>query len=344
MTDLAPTASAPTNTDIVLTLSQKETIVTVRLITSGLTLIGACFMIFSMLYFRKLKTLSSRLIFQLTISALGEAIFNYVTLVTFGKEDEFSTLCTFQGLALQVFQLSTFLWTTVISFNLYMVVVKHKISMNQYEPWYHAVVWCITAVMSIIPLLAGAYGPAGVWCWIKKTGSGLPLRFLMFYIPLYICIAVMIYLYSSVVRTVNATMEGQTDLEDEDRKRAQRALMRLRAYPIIFMVLYILPTINRVYNWISNDDIFILYLGQVLTAPLLGFVNSLAYGLDEELRRKYRILFFKRGWFRACIGEVSLDDLDARSGSVDEEEEYAVEDPDSSPTSGNNNNNQSVVL
>jgi hypothetical protein len=55
------------------------------------------------------------------------------------------------------------------------------------------------------------------------------------------------------------------------------------------MVLYILPTINRVYNWISNDDIFILYLGQVLTAPLLGFVNSLAYGLDEELRRKYRV-------------------------------------------------------
>lgn len=48
-------------------------------------------MIFSMLYFRKLKTLSSRLIFQLTISALGEAIFNYVTLVTFGKEDEFSS-------------------------------------------------------------------------------------------------------------------------------------------------------------------------------------------------------------------------------------------------------------
>lgn len=98
------------------------------------------------------------------------------------------------------------------------------------------------------------------------------------------------------------------------------------------MVLYICPTINRIYNWISNDDIFFLYLLQVLTAPLLGFVNSLVYGLDEDLRRKYRvrsqfafqpfqsliflsqILFFKRGWFRACLGAVNPEDLDARSG------------------------------
>jgi hypothetical protein len=35
-----------------------------------------------------------------------------------------AALCTFQGLGLQVFQLSTFLWTTVMSFNLYMVVVR----------------------------------------------------------------------------------------------------------------------------------------------------------------------------------------------------------------------------
>lgn len=104
-----------------------------------------------------------------------------------------------------------------------------------------SLVWCTTAVLSIIPLLAGAYGPAGVWCWIKKTGPGLPLRFLMFYIPLYICIAVMLYLYSAVVRTVNATMEGQTDLEEEDRKRAQRALTRLKGTPTDLLTPLFLP-------------------------------------------------------------------------------------------------------
>jgi uncharacterized protein (DUF486 family) len=65
--------------------------VTVRLITSALTLLGASFMIFSMIYFKKLKTLSSRLIFQLTISAWGEALFNYITLFTYGKEVELSS-------------------------------------------------------------------------------------------------------------------------------------------------------------------------------------------------------------------------------------------------------------
>jgi hypothetical protein len=82
--------------------------------------------------------------------------------------------------------------------------------------------------MAIIPLLAGVYGPAGVWCWIIKTGAGLPLRFVTFYVPLYIRIGAMIYLYSTVTRTVNATMDGQTDIEDADRRRAQNALNRLK--------------------------------------------------------------------------------------------------------------------
>jgi hypothetical protein len=90
-----------------------------------------------MVYFKKTKALSSRLILYLTISACGEAVFNLLTIIVYEQEEELSGLCYFQGLGTQLFQLSGFLWTTVISFNLYMVVVRHKSNLTQYEKPYH---------------------------------------------------------------------------------------------------------------------------------------------------------------------------------------------------------------
>jgi len=55
------------------------------------------------------------------------------------------------------------------------------------------------------------------------------------------------------------------------------------------MLLYIFPTINRIQNWITNDEVFFLYVAHVLTAPLLGFVNAIVYGLDEDIRKRYKV-------------------------------------------------------
>jgi len=65
-----------------------STLVALRMVTSFLSLIGCLFAIFSMWYFKKLKALSTRLILMLTISALGESIFNLLTLAVYEREEE----------------------------------------------------------------------------------------------------------------------------------------------------------------------------------------------------------------------------------------------------------------
>lgn len=97
-------------------------------------------------------------------------------------------------------------------------------------------------------------------------------------------------------------------MRDEEKEKTKRQLSRLRWYPIIFVVLYIPATINRFYNWASQDDIFFLYLLQVLTAPAVGFVNSIAYGLDTESRHRIGNFFVRRGMCSYCFGDVLLDE------------------------------------
>jgi len=58
------------------------------MITSGLSLLGCIVALFSMVFFGKLKVLSARLILMLTISALGEAVFNLLTIVVYENEDQ----------------------------------------------------------------------------------------------------------------------------------------------------------------------------------------------------------------------------------------------------------------
>ena len=83
-------------------------------------------------------------------------------------------------------------------------------------------------VLTILPMFTGSYGPAGVWCWIQKTGIANVWRFVTFYVPLYLCIIIMLVMYAIIIRTVRKVMQGQTEVSEEAQRRAQNAMDRLR--------------------------------------------------------------------------------------------------------------------
>lgn len=80
-------------------------------------------------------------------------------------------------------------------------------------------------------------------------------------------------------------------------------MRRLVAYPIVFLILYIVPTVNRIYDLINDDDSFILYFIHGLSATSLGFANCIIYGILTAY-----ILTLWRGVFASigctCCGTV----------------------------------------
>lgn len=207
---------------------------------------------------------------------------------------------------MQFFQVAAFCWSAIISVNLWFVIVKRRLDVDTLHKYYHLVAWSVVALCVIIPNFTKAYGPASVWCWISKQATGgNALRFVTFFVPFYISWLLILVLY---FWTHNVAYKSFQHMRDEEKEKSQRQIARLRAYPIIFVILYIPATVNRIYNWASNDDIFFLFILQVLTAPAVGFVNSIAYGMDTEIRNFVANSFIRRGWCSYCLGDVVLTD------------------------------------
>jgi len=225
---------------------------------------------------------------------------------------------------MQFFQVASFCWSAIIAVNLWLVIVRKRLDVDSLQRYYHIVAWSVVAVCVIIPNFTLAYGPASVWCWISKTArGGNAFRFVSFFVPFYLAWILIVVCYIWIGR-VASTAYGH--MSEEDREKSERQLARLRAYPIIFVVLYIPATINRVYNWASQDDIFVLFLLQALTAPAVGFVNSIAYGLDLETRNRVANSFIRHGWCSYCLGDVLLDDGSSPSNIVAGQTRFEDED------------------
>jgi len=95
-------------------------------------------------------------------------------------------------------------------------------------------------------------------------------------------------MYASVLERLKA----QNKSPDKD---AQVLLAKLKAYPIIFTVVYLFSIINRIYDWASPDDSFPLYVLESLATPLIGFINSVFYLSQPEMRVIWKKQLFKLG-------------------------------------------------
>jgi len=72
----------------------------------------------------------------------------------------------------------------------------------------------------------------------------------------------------------------------DDNKDTNDLVKNSRAYPALFIVLYIFSFIHRIYDAVNTTDSFPLYVMQCLTAPSIGFWIAIVYCLDEDMRER----------------------------------------------------------
>jgi len=270
---------------------QQDVVIGVRLTTSILTLIGSLFIIVSMLVFQRLKHMSARLIFSLTLSALLDSCANLLSFSIYEHEFEQQGECLAQAIIMQFSQISSFAWVTVIAINLYIVTTRSWDTSKQ-EKFLHIGVWLFALICTAVPFAnPGSYGPSGLWCWITK-GSGQVYRWAVFYIPLILMTLIVCVVYILIIRMLlSRTKEASEGAKNKVNKLASRLL----AYPIIFVLCWIWALINRVYDATATYDSFFLYFMHSLSTPSFGLLNAVAYGYDPELRKLWLDCFYRHG-------------------------------------------------
>jgi len=266
---------------------QQLIIIAARATTATLSLLGSVFIIGWMVLSGEIRNMATRLIFFLSLMFVIEAFSNILTIPVWNGLGQNKELCYTQGIMMQFTQIAEFAWITVIAINLYLNV-SFKMQTENFEKIYHICVWIFTCTCTTIPfIIDDAYGFNGLWCWLTDT-QGKIFWWTVFYGPL-ICIwVVVIVLYVLIYRAAQQNAKALN--LGQDQKNYTRAILRhSRAYPVIFIIFYTIPLINRFHDTISPDNnIFALVLLQVLTAPLLGFANAVAFCFSRVDQSAYK--------------------------------------------------------
>jgi len=255
--------------------------------------------------------MASRLILCLTICAFMESIANLFSLGVYGVEEFRTGECYFQGFLLQFSQIGIFSWITVIAVNLWLAVVHSRDTASLEIP-YHIAVWLFAGLMTLIPLIDAAYGPAGVWCWIMRPQQYQGYRWGVFYVPLYIMILAVVVFYALISNAVRSRFD-ESNSSSAQAAGVQKLLVRLRIYPIVFVLCYIFPTINRIYDVAAESDSYFLYMTAAITASIQGFVNAIVYGFDVDMRRLWKNLLYRNGICMKWTQPATQAELDSSS-------------------------------
>ncbi|ELR19162.1 slime mold cyclic amp receptor protein [Acanthamoeba castellanii str. Neff] len=267
---------------------EELTLLLVRVIMSGISLVACLLMLATLCGFRKYQTVAGRLVMVLTSMVGASASVNLLTPLVHLN----AGLCIFQGVAMQFADSASGVWTVIIAVNVFLIVVANYRETDKFEVWYHVVGWPIAVVFTVLPATTTSYGETAIWCWIRSDATlGNVWRFACFYVPLFVCLLAIAALYLLIFLRLSHTFAELPGSAKSAKvvENERRMLRSLAAYPLIFLFVWLCPTINRIYGWASGDDeVFGLLLVQSFTVGSQGLLNSLAYGLDSHTRRRRR--------------------------------------------------------
>jgi hypothetical protein len=258
--------------------AQFHTLRVLTIISATFSFFGSFFIISTYAKFERLRTYAFKLVMLLSIADCIASL-HFLVGMYHDVNREWQThhcpsiVCFITAAAYQFAQVSSFLWTACIAYNIHAAL--SNIETESLEQYYHLVSWGGSLVLVLVVSVTGSLGYSGNWCWIRQDR---PLARVMFYfVPL---ISVMLYDVWMYVRI--GQQVAQSPVEDIVNKR-------LRRYLGVFLFLNTFSVLNRLHNMLDPETpSFPLYLLQSSFSPLQGFANALVYGWNRKVVGEYR--------------------------------------------------------
>jgi len=209
--------------------------------------------------------------------------------------------CVIQALCLNIFGLEMHIWSLVISVYLFyssMILPKnlrlHKRSNIAFEVLAHLVAHTLTAILVALPYPFGVIGPsASGWCWIDpSTHAGRVFIYVSFYLPVWIIMIVTSIVYNIVLIAVFRTLKNTTTITSYLKNEKHLKLtLKLLLYPGISLVVWIIPTVNRLLNTFGYSSVPLGAM-HIYCISLNGFLNVLVFFLNPLKHIKILFMIF----------------------------------------------------
>ena len=279
--------------------------------------------------FQKYRTSTQRVILYLTLAILAHSAVQ-VLHVAGPKGNKIFYYCIFAGFMEQYVLWMVLMAITCLTFDLFIKVMFRRITTRRTEWIYVLLIFISPLLHTWIPFINDAYGIDGAWCWIRQFNKdctrfifGLVLQIVLYWVPLYI-IAISILVAYMVARVKTSTRLGVYlgKFDPKERKLREQLMKEVRQYqlyPLIFLVVNILPFASTIAEAVSNDrnGIFILGVFHALCFGLQGAMITLAFALDSDTRRHLNRKSIESAFLRLCMKQENAKKYTIHHSSSD---------------------------
>ena len=259
---------------------------TVVILGAVLSMLGSSFIMFSYFWFPDLQTFPYKLIMFLSLADFFASSEYLLAIQDVGVTTEDSEcyqntfMCYFSAGLTQYFDMASFLWMAVISYNIYQVLVNRRgHDVVKLEKWYHVVCWGVPAILAVIVTATGSLGDSGNWCWIKQDHQ--IERWLCYYV-----ILIMIMIFNVATYYITSGV-----LKQQGGAHQKALTQRMMMYVGVFLFIRFWSVLNRFVELIvGNHGVYPLMFLHSLFSPLQGFANAIVYGFNRKIKNHYRAL------------------------------------------------------
>ena len=284
----------------------------IRRTIGTISALSSIFILLLIFLFRRYEFTSQRLILYLVTATLFDAL-SYA----FGGFDlSESPICTIDGLYLHLVDWGVVVWVCNITVNLFWNVVVHRATNRYFEIFYICAGISVPVFFGVFPFIDSSYGPAGLWCWIVDDEVGQILRFLTWYVPVWIIIPGLFVAFLVIITKLSWELrkwDPYNPSADRYRDLIRREIKPLILYPFVFLLLNVFPSINRVQNAVAKDSpIFALYVLHSLSSSLLGAGCTLIFVVNRDTLQELKWSNFKQTVLTRFKSRGKVEEYDAK--------------------------------
>jgi hypothetical protein len=253
------------------------------ILPSILSIIGTSFVLLTYYRFPRLRKYRH---VELAVYVAVNDLWGAIELVL-GHMQSNSPACWFQGMGTSYNFLSSVLWNSVITYQIYIIVHQGAIIENM--KWFHVFCWGFPLLPVLLPLITNDYGAnANTWCFLIDRPHSPPdsmfvWEIMSFFVWLWLSMIFNTIVFGMIIYRLK-------EMQCAESLSAYKPLYRLAFCPFILVLCWILPSFLILYDAITDENYSgpgAITLDSLSTClpPLQGFLMSVAFFMVNESAR-----------------------------------------------------------
>jgi hypothetical protein len=238
--------------------------------------------------------------------------------IALGKTQDGSFACWFQGIVTNYNYLSAIMWSTVIMYQVYLIVCKRGVIKDLTGA--HILCWGLPLVVTLLPLSTNTYANDDAnsgWCFIGNRSNspswGLLFWFIVaYYLWVWIAIMLNIIFMCGIVYKLYRMQEIP--------QRVRATVRKLLLYPIIISLCWGPEAVWDIYNQVHDVNLtkaWTIFDGlSTISSIAEGFLfTCVFFGFNTTVRNAWMDLFVSLGC-TACASRERLESIDGNAVSM----------------------------